>query len=62
MVTYEDQALDDVNGCFDSHECITLEPIPLACRDTAGAAVPAGSGPLWNVTAMEGEWWATWGT
>ena len=35
--TYEDAALDAVNGCFDSHGCITLEPIDLPCRDTTEA-------------------------
>jgi len=56
VVTYENEALDAVNGCFDSHDCIALTPIPLACRDTH----PAFPTPQ-NVTDMEGAWWATWG-
>ncbi|EKU21082.1 violaxanthin de-epoxidase [Nannochloropsis gaditana CCMP526] len=56
VVTYENEALDAVNGCFDSHDCIALTPIPLACRDTH----PAFPIPQ-NVTDMEGAWWATWG-
>ncbi|GAB5036267.1 violaxanthin de-epoxidase [Nannochloropsis oceanica] len=56
VVTYENDALDNVNACFDSHDCITLTPIPLTCRDTSMAA-PA----LSNITLMEGKWWATYG-
>lgn len=56
VVTYESDALDNVNACFDSHDCITLTPIPLTCRDTSMAA-PA----LSNITLMEGKWWATYG-
>lgn len=37
VITYENAALDAVNGCFDSHGCITLEPIDLPCRDTTEA-------------------------
>ena len=36
-MTYEDEALDGVNGCFDAHDCITLDPIDLPCRDTSEA-------------------------
>lgn len=56
VVTYENDALDNVNACFDSHDCITLTPIPLTCRDTTMA-----SPTFQNVTLMEGEWWATYG-
>ena len=37
VVTYETDALDDVNRCFDVHDCITLEPINIPCRDASQA-------------------------
>lgn len=45
VVTYENAALDAVNGCFDAHDCITLDPIDLPCRDTTEAGACLG----WSV-------------
>lgn len=47
VVTYENEALDAVNGCFDAHDCVTLEPIDLPCRDTSEAG-----GWLWGCVRL----------
>lgn len=42
VTTYENEALDAVNGCFDAHGCVTLDPIDLPCRDTTEAGALIG--------------------